>query len=86
MRLRKLNEFKITGVYSRKAVHRETATRQFLYDEKVVFLIAYIATIKKVHAFHKFVSVLIAFVAINYKEMPQKDFASKYILEVNVVA
>ena len=30
LRLRKLNEFKVTGVYSRKAVHRKTTTRQFL--------------------------------------------------------
>ena len=50
------------------------------------FLLLILTPIKKVHAFHKFVSVLIAFVAINYEEMPQKDFASKYILEVNVVA
>ena len=31
-------------------------------------------------------SVLIVFVAINYEEMLKKDFALKYILEVNVVA
>ena len=41
--------------------------------------------IKKVHAFQKFMSVLITFVAINYEEMQKKDFASKYFLEVRVV-
>ena len=30
-------------------------------------------------------SVLITFAAINHEEMLKKDFASKYILEVNVV-
>ena len=30
-------------------------------------------------------SMLITFVAINYEEMLNKDFASKYFLEVNVV-
>ena len=30
-------------------------------------------------------SVPIAFVAINHEEMPRKDFASKYFLEVNAV-
>ena len=40
---------------------------------------------KKVHAFKKFMSVLITFVAINYEEMLKKDFASKYFLEVNAV-
>ena len=40
---------------------------------------------KKVHAFKKFMSVLITFVAINYAEMLKKYFASKYFLEVNVV-
>ena len=29
-RVRKLSEFKITGVYSRKAVQRNTGTQQFL--------------------------------------------------------
>ena len=42
--------------------------------------------IKNVHAFWKFMSVLITFVAINYEEMLKKDFASKYFLEANVVA
>ena len=31
-------------------------------------------------------TVLITFVAINYEEMLKKDFASKYFLEVSVVA
>ena len=30
-------------------------------------------------------SVLLTFVAINYEEMPNKDFVWKYFLEVNVV-
>ena len=30
-------------------------------------------------------SVLLTSVAINYEEMPYKDFAWKYFLEVNVV-
>ena len=53
---------------------------------KLYFLLLILTPIKKVHAFHKYVSVLIAFVAISYHKMPQKDFASKYMLEVNVVA
>ena len=40
--------------------------------------------IKKVHAFQKFMFVLITFVAIN-NEMLKKDFASKYFLEVKAV-
>ena len=52
--------------------------------KKLYFLLLILTPIKKVHAFQKFVSVLI-FVAINYEEMLKKDFASKYFLEVNVV-
>ena len=65
-------------------MHRKTAVIKT--DDKVVFLIAYILSlIKKVHTFQRFMSVLITFVAINYEGMLQKDFASKYFLEVNVV-
>ena len=65
-------------------MHRKTAVIKT--DDKVVFLIAYILSlIKKVHIFQRFMSVLITFVAINYEGMLQKDFASKYFLEVNVV-
>ena len=52
MRLRKLNEFKVTGVY-RKAVHRKTTTQQFVIwwksdmMKKMKFLIAYIDTHQK---------------------------------------
>ena len=53
--------------------------------KKSYFLLLILTPIKKVHAFQKFVSVLITFVAINYEEMLKKDFASKYFLEVNVV-
>ena len=49
------------------------------------FLLLILTPIKKVHAFQKFVSVLITFAAINYEEMPKKDFALKYFLEINVV-
>ena len=53
--------------------------------KKLYFLLLILTPIKKVHAFQKFVSVLITFVAINYEEMLKKDFASKYFLEVNAV-
>ena len=54
--------------------------------KKLYLLLLILTPIKKVHAFHKFVLVLVAFVAINYEEMLKNDFASKYILEVKVVA
>ena len=53
--------------------------------EKLYSLLLIVTPIKKVHAFQKFMSLLMAIVAINYKEMLKKDFASKYFLEVNVV-
>ena len=53
--------------------------------KKLYSLLLVLTPIKKVHAFQKFMSVLITFVAINYEEMLKKDFASKYLLEVNVV-
>ena len=48
-------------------------------------LLLILTPIKKVHAFQKFMSVLITFVAINYEEIVKKDLTSKYFLEVNVV-
>ena len=48
-------------------------------------LLLILIPIKKVHAFQKFMSLLITTVAINYEEMLKKYFASKYFLEVNVV-
>ena len=54
--------------------------------KKLYSLLLILTPIKKVHAFQKVMSVLITFVAINYKEMLKKHFASKYFLEVNVVA
>ena len=53
--------------------------------KKLYSLLLILTPIKKVHAFQKFMLVLITFVAINYEEMLKKDFASKYFLEVNVV-
>ena len=53
--------------------------------KKVYSLLLILITIKKVHVFQKFMSVLITFVTINYEEMLKKDFASKYFLEFNVV-
>ena len=53
--------------------------------KKLYSLLLILTPFKKVHAFQKFMSVLITFVAINYEEMLKKDFASKYFLEVNVV-
>ena len=53
--------------------------------KKFYSLLLLMTPIKKVHAFQKFMSVLITFVAINYEEMLKKDFASKYFLEVSVV-
>ena len=53
--------------------------------KKLYSLLVMLTPIKRVHAFQKFMSVLITFVAINYEEMLKKDFASKYFLEVNVV-
>ena len=42
--------------------------------------------IKKVHGFKKFMSVSITSVAMNNEEMVMKDLASKYFLEVKLVA
>ena len=53
--------------------------------KKLHFLLLILAPIKKVHAFQKFMSVLITFVATNCEEMLKKDFVSKYFLDVNVV-
>ena len=54
--------------------------------KKLYSLLLILTPIKKVlHAFQKFVSVLIIFVAMNYEEMLKKDFVSKYFLKVNVV-
>ena len=53
--------------------------------KKLYFLLLILTTIKKVDAFQKFVSLLITFVEINYKEMLKKDLASKYFLEVSAV-
>ena len=53
--------------------------------KRLYSLLLILTPIKKVHAFQKFMSVLITFVAINYEEILKKDFASKYFLEVNVV-
>ena len=53
--------------------------------KKLYSLLLILTTIKKVHVFQKFMSVLITFVTINYEEMLKKDFASKYFLEFNIV-
>ena len=53
--------------------------------KKLSSLLLLLTLIEKVHAFQKFMTVLITFVAINYEEMVTKDFASKYFLKVNVV-
>ena len=53
--------------------------------KKLYSLLLILTPIKKVHAFQKFMPMLITFVAINYEEMLKKDFALKYFLEVNVV-
>ena len=53
--------------------------------KKLYCLLLILTPIKNVHAFQKFMSVSITFVAINYEEMLKKDFASKYFLEFNVV-
>ena len=53
--------------------------------KKLHSLLIILTPIKNAHVFQKFISVFIAFVAINYEEMLKKDFASKYFLEVNVV-
>ena len=53
--------------------------------KKLYSLLLILTPIKKVHAFQKFMSVLITFVVINYEEMLKKDLTSKYFLEVSVV-
>ena len=53
--------------------------------KKLSSLLLILTPIKKVHAFQKFISALITFVAVNYEEMLEKDFASKYFLKVNVM-
>ena len=87
LRVRKLNEFRITGVYSRKAMHRKTSTRQFLiwWKSCICYCLYILTPIKKVHAFQKAMPVLIAFVPMHYEEMLKKDFNLKYFLEVKVV-
>ena len=85
LRLRKLNEFKITEVYSRNAVHRKTHMAVSDMTKKFYSLLLILTLIKKVHAFQKFMSLLITIAAINYEEMLKKDLASKYLLEVNVL-
>ena len=52
--------------------------------KKLYSLLVILLLIKNGHAFQKFMSVLIKFIAINYEEMLKKDFTSKYFLEVNV--
>ena len=53
--------------------------------KKLYSLLLILTPIKKVHAFQKFMSVPITFVAVNHEEILKKDFALKYFLEVNVV-
>ena len=53
--------------------------------KKLYSLLLILTPIKKVHAFQKFMPLLIIFVAVNYEEMLKKDFASKYFPEVNLV-
>ena len=53
--------------------------------KKLYSLLLILTPIKKAHAFQKFMSVLIIFVAIKYEEMLKKDFALKYFLAVNLV-
>ena len=62
-------------------MHRKTAVMM----KKLYSLLLILKSIKKAHAFQKFLPVLITFVATNYEEMLKKDFASKYFLEVNLV-
>ena len=82
-RIRKLSEFKITAVYSRKAVHRKTSTRQFLIWWK--------NCIPYCLYWHPSKSSCLAEIYVSTdkiysnKEMMKKDFASKYFFEVNVV-
>ena len=59
LRVRKLSEFKITGAYSRKTAHIKTAVMM----KNFYSLLLILTPIKKVHAFQKFLSVLITFVA-----------------------
>ena len=54
--------------------------------KKLYSLLFILKPIKKVHAFQKFLSLSIAFVARNHEEMLKKDLSSKYFLEVKVVA
>ena len=58
-----------------------------VYDmmKKLYSLLLILISIKNVHAFWKFMPVLITLVAINNEEMLLKDFASKYFLEVKAV-
>ena len=52
--------------------------------KKLYSLLLILTPIKKVHAFQKFMSVLITFIAINYEEMLKKGFAWKCFIEVNI--
>ena len=53
--------------------------------KKLYSLLLILIPKKKVHAFQKFLPVLVTIVAINYEEMLKKDLASKYFLGVSVV-
>ena len=85
-RVRKLSEFKITGVYSRKAVQRKTRKNEKVMTKKLYSLLLLMTPIKKVHALQKFMLVSITFVAITHEEMLKKDFVPKYFFPVKAVA
>ena len=53
--------------------------------KKLYSLLLILTPVTKVHAFQKFMSVLITFVVRNYEEMLKKDFTLKYFFELNVV-
>ena len=74
LRVRKLSELKITGVFLRKAVQRKKCYMVVSDMMKNLYtLLLMLTPIKEVHAFQKFVSVSITFVAINNEKILKKD-------------
>ena len=61
----------------RKAVHRKTHTAASDMMKKLYSLLLILTSIRKVHAFQKFMSVLLKFVVINCEKKLKKDFVSK---------
>ena len=74
--VRKLSEFKITGVFGKSSAEKNCDTAIYEMMEKLYPLFLILSPIIKVLAFQIFILVSITFVAINHEEMLKKDLAS----------